>query len=70
MAQNETPQKRSDPLSPGAVLPAAARWERSEYPHPKFPAAMRALQLLPDVIWLRYHGNEVTGWAKSAPTYR
>jgi len=45
----------------------SAHWVRSEYPHPKFPPAMRGMQLLPDVIWLRYHGEEVTGWSKNAP---
>lgn len=43
------------------------RWVRSEYPHPEFPADMRGMQLLPDVIWLRYHGPEVTGWSKDVP---
>jgi hypothetical protein len=43
------------------------RWERSEYPHPKFPAGMKT-QPLPDVIWLRFHGAEVTGWQKRAPS--
>lgn len=42
------------------------RWERSEYPHPKFPLAMKA-QPLPNVIWLRFHGKEVTGWSKEKP---
>jgi len=48
----------------------SARWVRSEYPHPNFPAAMRSMQLLPDIIWLRYHGTEVTGWEKSEPNTR
>ena len=48
------------------------RWERSEWPHPKFPRHMRP-EILPDVIWLRIHRvfrgaiiEEVTGW-KSLP---
>lgn len=40
--------------------------ERSEWPHPKFPQEMK-LGLLPDVIWLRVHGDEVTGWQSTGP---
>ncbi len=50
------------------------RWEKSKYPHPKFPAAMRGTTLLPDVIYLRFHTvfrgellEEVTGWQSSNP---
>lgn len=45
---------------------AKPRWERSEYPHPKFPLAMKDGPL-PNVIWLRFHGKEVTGWSKEKP---
>ena len=31
---------------------------------------MRGLQHLPNVIWLRYHGAEVTGWSTNAPNER
>jgi hypothetical protein len=43
------------------------RYERSEYPHPKFPKHMRGMQLLPDIIWLHFHGEIVTGWTKTEP---
>ena len=45
--------------------PRSVRFERSEYPHWKFPQNMRDIAPLPDVIFLRYHGDEVTGWVKS-----
>jgi len=50
-----------------AAPTGSEHWVKSEYPHPKFPSTMRRMQLLPDVIWLRYHGEEVTGWSKNAP---
>jgi hypothetical protein len=49
------------------------RWERSEWPHPKFPQHMKS-GFLPDVIWLRiqrvFRGGfmeEVTGWQSTDP---
>lgn len=53
---------------PDAYDDNGCRWERSKYPHPKFPQGMRT-GVLPDVIWLRFHTvfrgemmEEVTGW--------
>jgi hypothetical protein len=52
------------------------RWERSEWPHQKFPQDMRRGTLLPDVIWLRFHTvfrggmmEEVTGWQSTDPNH-
>lgn len=49
------------------------RWERSEYPHRKFPRHLHD-GLLPDVIWIRYHTafrggmvEDVTGWSSTEP---
>ena len=51
----------------GPLNTPEAHWVRSEYPHPQFPQSMRGSQLLPDVIWLRYHGTVVTGWNTTEP---
>lgn len=49
------------------------RWEKSKWPHPKFPAHLRT-GLLPDIIWIRFHTvfrggmmEEVTGWVSTDP---
>ncbi len=50
------------------------RWEKSKWPHPKFPQQLKT-GLLPDVIWIRFHivfrgemMEEVTGWSSTKPT--
>lgn len=49
-----------------APADGSARWQRSEWPHPLFPNHMKT-KPLPNVIWLRFHGNEVTGYQTTEP---
>jgi hypothetical protein len=65
---NKKPSQKTRRDNTGCPPPICSevRWVRSKWPHPKFPKEMK-LHLLPDVIWLRYHGQAVTGWAKSPP---
>ena len=73
------PTPEENQLTPGQGLPAPlcsadrGRWERSEWPHPKFPKNLRP-SVLPDVIWIRIHSvfrgaqiEEVTGWQSLPP---
>lgn len=46
--------------------PNSVRFERSEWPHPIFPKHMKT-GLIPDVIWLRFHDEVVTGWQSTEP---
>jgi len=68
-----TPTHDGSGVASAAICSAdRGRWERSEWPHPKFPNHLRPAAL-PDVIWIRIHTvfrgaqiEEVTGW-KSLP---
>jgi len=50
-------------------------WEKSEWPHPKFPKSHWGPGPLPDVIWIRFHRvfrgdrfeDDVTGWQSTYP---
>jgi hypothetical protein len=72
-----TQTKQTPPALGVATGLDGCRWERSEWPHPKFPQDMRRGTLLPDVIWLRFHTvfrggmmEEVTGWQSTDPNTR
>jgi len=74
--ERRSPSRKTGPVGALGVASGSdgCRWERSEWPHPKFPQDMRRGTLLPDVIWLRFHTvvrggmmEEVTGWQSTDP---
>lgn len=69
------------PESPDLITPDKFKgssktwWEKSEWPHPKFPKSHWGAGPLPDVIWIRFHRvfrgdcfeDDVTGWQSTYP---